>query len=80
MDIHCTNAFVVRADATIKELAEQASCMVGTVASIISTNVSSIDDAKVQASIFGAMYLAESVEKMLEAIEDRIAKGEVRHD
>ncbi|MGX5731943.1 hypothetical protein ACWKWK_15605 [Pseudoxanthomonas beigongshangi] len=80
MDTHCTNAFVVRADATIKELAEQASCMAGTVASIISSNVSCIEGAQVQASMFGALYLAESVEKMLEAIEDRIAKGEVRHD
>lgn len=80
MDTHCTNAFVVRADATIEELAEQASCMAGTVASIISSNVSNIEGAQVQASMFGALYLAESVEKMLEAIEDRIAKGEVRHD
>lgn len=68
---HNTKPFVVDPDATVDELANLASCMAGAVTQIVSDSTEMMKSASATTVLFGALYLAESVEKLLEAIQAR---------
>lgn len=75
MQPHNMAIFHVDRNAGVGELTELASCIAGTVTEIVSNANEMRGGAQQQRMLFGALYLGECVEKILEAIQERIAEG-----
>lgn len=65
MDAHNTNALIVDKSVEVSEIVNSAHLMAISVAEIISRMTEAVPDDRDQKVMFGALYLAESVEKLL---------------